>query len=465
MRLRALLVLGFASLVSCTYFNGMYNARRLAGDARKAERDGRAFEANRLWGLAATKAESIMAQHPKSKYVPEARLISATALQRSGDCQTAAPMAVSTLASTRDNRVAEDAALLVGRCAEALNDPAAALAAYDRLANSTNQDRRAEAAYRRGRALRMLGRYDDALADLAPSTLPHAQGERAAALMGAGRVSEGLVVVDSMLARHDTAAPWEDIFDLYAGHDPLAASALTMRLAKDSTFNRAGRVAWIVADAERLAPLDPVAAKGLLVVAESLGGGSSVATKQAQITLAVAELGQVHTVPQLNPFVDRLGDIQEQGGPTALQARRLLNSIQTVQGAVDSSLVDRPQADLRYFMAAELARDSLKANDLAGTLLRDILNRWPESPYAPKAALALTLVGTGSDDSLREAVFSRQSASPYLLAIRGEPAPGFQQLEDSLRLFMARYRPTATRGKAPARPGAKPTPRTPRDDQ
>ncbi|HTO73052.1 MAG TPA: hypothetical protein VMJ30_04500, partial [Gemmatimonadales bacterium] len=251
----------------------------------------------------------------------------------------------------------------------------------------------------------------------------------------------------------------------YAAQDPLAATALTMKLARDTTRDRAQRVNWVVADAERLASLDPVAAKGLLVVAESIGGGSSVATKQAEVSLAAAELSQVHTLQQLNRLIDRLTDLQEQGGPMALQARRLRGSAQAVQVAVDPALVDQPQADLRYFMAAEVARDSLRANDLAGTLLREMLNRWPQSPYAPKAALALGLVGTGADDSLRDQVLAAHEQSPYLLALRGEPAPGFQQLEDSLRIFMARYRAPVTRGRPAARPGAKPTPREPTDDR
>lgn len=466
MKSRPLFALLLAGLASCTYFNGMYNARRLAGEARKAEKNGRAFEANRLWGLAATKADSVLSQHPKSKYVPEARLIGATALQRSGDCQTAAPLAAQSLAATRDKRVAEEAALLMGRCYEALDDPASALGAYDRLLNSSDAERRTEAAYRHGRALRMLGRYDDALTDLARSNHPQAQGERATALMGAGRIPEALLVTDSMLARQDSLAPWEDLLELYAAQDPLAASALTLRLAADTAFHRNDRVNWVVADAERVAPVDPTAARGLLALAESLGGGSSASTKRAEISLASAELSQVRTVQELGPLIDRLADIQERGGPSALQARRMLTSAQAVQGAADPALVDKPQADLRYFLAAELSRDSLKAPDLAGTLLRDLLGHWPASPYAPKAALALGLIGTDADDSLRDDILAQQAGSPYLLALNGQEAPGYQQLEDSLRIFMAKYRaPAAGRGKAPVRPGAKPAPRDPKDDR
>jgi hypothetical protein len=59
-----------ATLVStgaCVYYNGMYNANRLARSARKAEREGRTFQANGLWGQVATKAESVVVRHPTSK--------------------------------------------------------------------------------------------------------------------------------------------------------------------------------------------------------------------------------------------------------------------------------------------------------------------------------------------------------------------------------------------------------------
>lgn len=465
MRQRLLLAALLAGLASCTYYNGMYNARRLAGEARRAERDGRAFEANRLWGLAATKAESVLSQHPRSKYVPEARLIQATALERSGDCESAAPLASRSLAASRETRVVEDAALLVGRCYERLDDPASALDAYDRLLNSSDPDRRMEASYRHGRALRELGRYDEALADLSGSQHPRARGERGAALMGAGRVTEGLAVVDSMLAAKDSLAPWGDLLELYGRQDPAAASTLTMRLARDPTFQQADRVDWVVADAERLAAVDAVGATALLAVAESLGGGRTPATRRAELTLATAEMSRVRTLAELSPVMDRLSDIRERGGPSAPLAGRMMEAAQLVLNAADTTQRDKPQSDIRLFYAAEIARDSLRADPLALGLLRDLITDWPDSPYAPKAALAMELVGAPESDSLRDGVLAHNAASPYVLALRGDDAPGYRQLEDSLRIFMMQYRNATARPKSlkPGRPGAgaKPTPREP----
>src|SRR5918997_5793691 len=76
-------------LAGCVYYNGMYNANRLARSARKAEREGRTLEANGLWGQVATKAESVLVRHPTSKYAREAMLLRGIALARMDQCEQA----------------------------------------------------------------------------------------------------------------------------------------------------------------------------------------------------------------------------------------------------------------------------------------------------------------------------------------------------------------------------------------
>ena len=47
--MRGALLAAALLLAGCAY-NGMYHARRLSGDAEKAERDGRTIDANAFWG-------------------------------------------------------------------------------------------------------------------------------------------------------------------------------------------------------------------------------------------------------------------------------------------------------------------------------------------------------------------------------------------------------------------------------
>src|SRR5215218_7299868 len=164
---RFLLAIFIVGLVSgCVYYNGMYNANRLASSARRAERDGRTFEANNLWGQVATKAESVVVRHPRSKYAAEARVLRGLALAKLGQCEQGlaglSQIAVAQLSSD----LREDAWLASGRCHISLGNMAAADAAFEQVVDSKNTARRSEARFQRARALRSEGRYDEALSVL-----------------------------------------------------------------------------------------------------------------------------------------------------------------------------------------------------------------------------------------------------------------------------------------------------------
>ena len=58
--------------IGCAYYNGLYNANRLADEARKAEREGRRSEARPLWTQVAVKAESVATRYPDSSYRDDA---------------------------------------------------------------------------------------------------------------------------------------------------------------------------------------------------------------------------------------------------------------------------------------------------------------------------------------------------------------------------------------------------------
>ena len=61
-RLTLLALVGISLLGGCAYYNGMYNTNRLAKSARKAERDGRTFEATSLWGQVITRADTLLCE-------------------------------------------------------------------------------------------------------------------------------------------------------------------------------------------------------------------------------------------------------------------------------------------------------------------------------------------------------------------------------------------------------------------
>ncbi|MDX6354876.1 MAG: hypothetical protein QOF98_1779, partial [Streptomyces sp.] len=131
-----LAVLLAALLGGCVYYNGMYNTNRLAKSARKAERDGRAFEATNLWGQVITRTESLVVRHPQSKYATRANVLRGLALARLDQC----PAAVGPLGRlsllTESGDLIEEAALALGRCQMELGDPGLAELALARVIDS-----------------------------------------------------------------------------------------------------------------------------------------------------------------------------------------------------------------------------------------------------------------------------------------------------------------------------------------
>jgi hypothetical protein len=134
--------LGLLLLGGCVYYNGMYNAKRLAGSARSAERDGRTFEATNYWGQVITRADTLVARHPNSKYVDEALMLKGTALSRLGQCSNAMGPLSRVTEVEGSNDAVEDAYLALARCHLDMGDPVAAELAVARPLQSREKYRR-----------------------------------------------------------------------------------------------------------------------------------------------------------------------------------------------------------------------------------------------------------------------------------------------------------------------------------
>ncbi len=214
-------------LAGCAYYNGMYNANRLARSAEKAEREGRTFDAQGLWAQAAVRAESVLARHPDSKWADDAELVRGKAFFHRNDCGSAVGPLGRAARSPNDPRVAEEASYLLGECHVRLGNPDAAGHAFGRLATSEDPARRLTAQLWQGRALRLAGRFAEALAQLEGSSDPRAIGERAVALAGLGRSDSALALADVLLDRRDSIAPWDSLLATLGRRHPEAASRLT----------------------------------------------------------------------------------------------------------------------------------------------------------------------------------------------------------------------------------------------
>ena len=440
----------------CSYYNGMYNVKRLAGRARKAEREGRPYEAQGLWGQVAIKAESVIVRHPAKSWSDEARLLHGTALVRVHDCDRALQPLQAVMVTSRHQDLAEEAALLVGSCRLTQGDPAGASAAYAYLLQSRDPDRRSLALLEHGRALRLGGRLEEALVELNGSRHPLARGERAATLAALGRFVESLAVVDSLLAERDSAAPWEALVAALAVGDPEGAARLTGQLAALTDFPAPLRARLLLEDGERWLATDTSRAEHRYQEAQRTGRGTPV---QAEVRYrqARALVQRAATMTDLRAATDQLEYATDEPGSYDARTAQLGFTARQVLLISDSVAPGAPNGDLQLFLAGELARDSLGARRLAARQFRRVATEWSGSPFAPKALLALIDLGGEDADSLREAVLTRYRESPYVVMAEGGDAPAYQVLEDSLRRYVASHRPSARIPPPPAQP-ARPQP-------
>ena len=465
---RALSVALVAALAGgCVYYNGMYNTKRLAGSARKAERDGRTFEANNLWGQVITRAESLVARHPDSKYVDEALVLKGVALARLNQCDAAvAPLGrVSLLPPDAD--VTEEASLALGRCELQLGEPGVAEIVLARAAESDDPVRRREARLLRGRALRMSGRHQDAVAALEGQSDPRAANERLLALAGGGQRDAALALADSMLATRDTSARWDTMVVVVGREDPATASALVDRLERRPETPPVTRARLLFDDGLRLASVDSARAEARLRQAaeiDSAGDGG----EQARLRLTRLSIMRATSVSQLPPIAKQLDQRIQGKSVFAGDAGQLRETVGRIIAAADSAGAGAAQSDLRLFLAAETARDSLAAPALAVSLFRTIVENTPDSPYAPKAILAGQALDPVWGESAVPLLEGRYAASPYVAYLQGSEPFGYRELEDSLQSFALGLgaggapgvrRPAVRSDSLRTRPGAAPPPR------
>jgi hypothetical protein len=448
-------------LGGCVYYNGMYNTKRLAGSARKAERDGRAFEATNLWGQVVVRAETLVARHPDSKYVDEALVLKGLALSRLRQCQVAvAPLGRVTLLP-EGAEVADEASLALGRCQLELGDPSLAEVMFGRVAESKDPVVRNEARLLRGRALRLSGRPGEAIASLTGLDDPRAGIERLFALAAIHRRDEALALADSLLAIRDTTVQWDTMATALGRADPLIASGLVDRLITRPQMVPQMRAVMLLDDGLRLEGVDSGRSRARLEQAAAQKEAGDF-PQRARYALTKQRLSGTASVAELRTVYAELEQHAKARSGMSPEAAQLRDQVVRVLVASDSALPGVPQGDLRLFLAAESARDTLGAPRLAASLFRTIIETMPDSPYAPKALLAGKALDPEWGESVSPLLEERYAYSPYVAMLRGEEPYGYEQLEDSLQGYARTLLPRAAPGAAgrtdsiPTKPGQAP---------
>ena len=228
------------------------------------------------------------------------------------------------------------------------------------------------------------------------------------------------------------------------------------------------RAQLLYEDAVRIAAVDSTRGDARLRAVAALEESGNYG-ERARLLLIRHRLSRARVTADLVPAVKELDERVAARGPASGEAGQLRQLVARVLTAADSASAGAAQADLRLFLAAETARDSLAAAVLAASLFRTLVESMPDSPYAPKAILAGRALDPAWGESVLPLLEERYALSPYVALVRGEVPYGYQELEDSLQSFALGIRsigtPQPQRPKlredsiAAARRGAAPPPR------
>ncbi|HEV8381807.1 MAG TPA: hypothetical protein VGQ29_09490 [Gemmatimonadales bacterium] len=129
----------------------------------------------------------------------------------------------------------------------------------------------------------------------------------------------------------------------------------------------------------------------------------------------------------------RTSDLQ----PIVSELNRLLRTVGGTDDAIHlvellTQLQAEPQTPGARFRRAEIARDSLQADGLAGQLFLEMAATDRGSLFAPKALIAALSLLPERRDSIVSLLDSRYAASPYTRVFHGEPSVAYAVAEDSL---------------------------------
>jgi hypothetical protein len=187
------------------------------------------------------------------------------------------------------------------------------------------------------------------------------------------------------------------------------------------------RARLILADGNRLFAGDSFAAANTRYqqVAEMVPDSAEGRTALVrQLRVSAARATNPAELRAVKIRVDRMAQT-DAAGATFSEARPLQQLIQSVLAPGDSG-------EQLPFRSAELARDSLRAPQLAANLFLAFAQARPASLFAPKAMVAAAALSPERRDSLIAVLDSAYPTSPYTLALRGELSPAYAAAEDSL---------------------------------
>ena len=432
MRTRGAALAGaFLLLTGCVYYNALYNAERLFEEGEGYRRAGRDSLAAACYAGVIEKAAGGYRRQPEGEWADDALLLMGRAYLRRGELREARATLEGAARRAGSETVRLQALLHLGEAYVVAGDRDGGIL----LLNQAIQGRptghlRAEGHLSRGRAL-----LDGGESDVGWWDLDQAAGDGrvrteaaltrvawAVRLDSRDRAREGmhrLLGFGEAAARMDTVATLARAAARRWGPGQAAALLEGSDTARWEPSAR-GRIRLARASLLREAG-DTAGAEALV---RQVAAGFGPAAADARLELAAWQLARAHDLMDARYVLPLL--LPAVGTPAV--ARR----VERLQAVI--ALTDRGLSEpLAWFAAAEVARDDLGAPILARGLFLAYADAAPSDPWVPKALLAaLGLTDDEGDQAWLRRRLEGEGDSPYVLAVRGEPALGLEALEEEL---------------------------------
>ncbi len=398
----------------CVYYNGIYNAKEAArtGDAllrRESESD-----ANAQFQISAARAESVLARHPKSSWRPRALYLAGRGMAYSAQCDRAIPVLTEFLAlpgSLADDR--DRARVALASCELRTTRIPTARVRLDSLVAAPNKETARQARLWAARSALAAGDRDAVSGYLRDLNANALQWELISSSLAASEYARA----ESLLTVQATNGDYRDeasrvLRELWGAGRIESAEAILRRY--DGSRVREDRRAamhFALGELNVRAGRDTVARRHLLL-ATSLAGRDSITLREATIRLALLSLSAVASTREVDSVFARQDSVVR----NMQYARRVREQLLLV-----SLLEKKPDpTGASLYLAAEVARDSLRAPKLAQALFLRVAREVTGSPLVPQAYYAAALLSPDSAPQWHARIFADFPNSSVAAFMRGD---------------------------------------------
>ena len=439
MRVGGIVLLAAALSSGCVYYNGIYNAQSLYDDAERLRLSGADSLARARYEDVVRKAATGYRRDTQGPWADEALYLIGRARLRMGEIQAARAALLQAAELTDDEQIRLGALLYVGAALLQSGDTRGGTVLLNQALEGLNEGAAlAEAHLLRAGVLLAAGEMDagwwdlDRAADMDSGLRVQAAMERVRWGVRHGNLSRTREGARRLLSYPEAAERRDSVVALLRWTSGRWGGEEVASLLADSEYawGRMERGDALLARAEVLYDVGDTAAARLQ--AEDVAGGFGQVAAEARVLLARWILEGARDLGDIDDARRLLLPSEEHPEVAAF-----LGALEETEALTELGLTE----PLAWFAAAEVARDGLGAPGLARGLFLAYTGGAPDEPWVAKALLAaLALSPEEGDRAWLRGRLEGRSESPYVLAARGESAPGFEVLEEELARRLSEMR-------------------------